>query len=77
MEITYSDKTTFIGFKLFGEMVWLSKTRSEALDARLLAERLREDFGAQVKKARKEAYEQGFKDAKSKRRKQDWFSEVI
>jgi hypothetical protein len=45
--------------------------------AGLLSEAMRNQLGEVVKAARKEAYEQGFRDAKGKRRKNDWFSGAI
>jgi len=45
--------------------------------AELLTRYLRDRLAYEVRKIRREAYEQGWKDAKSKNRKQDWFSEWL
>lgn len=50
-----------------------SYSTSEPWIAQLLKERIQSIIGDAVKKARKEAYEQGWKDAKAKRRKETWF----
>lgn len=45
--------------------------------AGLLTEHLRKRLGNLVEEARREAYEQGWKDAKAKRSKSDWFSRTL
>ena len=77
MKITYKENTAFIGLELFGETVWFRNTRSTDLDARLLAEKLDGDFRNKVESARREAYNSGYKDAKSKKKKQYWFRGLI
>ena len=77
MKITYKDDAAFVGLELFGETVWFHNSRSTNLDARLLAEKLDGDFRKKVESARREAYNSGYKDAKSKKKKQDWFRGLI
>jgi len=45
--------------------------------AGLLADCIEREFDRRVMKARAEAYEQGYKDAKAKRAKRTWFSCIL
>jgi hypothetical protein len=44
------------------------------LHAELLRDHLHETLNGRLEVIRREAYEKGWKDAKAKRRKEDWFS---
>jgi hypothetical protein len=63
LDIPWWDKRDFI-------FHWDCNTRWAA---GLLAQYMRDKYNEAVRKARKEAYEQGWNDAKSKRRKEDFF----
>ena len=45
--------------------------------AGLLTEAMKQQVGAAISAARKEAYEQGWRNAKAKRGKEGWFRSVI
>ncbi len=45
--------------------------------AGLLARAMQESFGDRVAAARRDAYEQGWKEAKAKRSKAEWFSRLL
>lgn len=47
---------------------------ADACYANLLGDHLRSKLNNKLRAIREEAYEQGWKDAKAKRKKKDWFS---
>lgn len=62
--------TTSIGYNFT-----LSYERSCEMDAVLLRNQLQEDLRKKIESIRKDAYELGWKEAKSKKvRKKDWFN---
>ncbi len=48
--------------------------RGNEFDAKLMADNLQKKLKSELEQVRKEAYEQGWSDAKGKRKKEDWFS---
>jgi hypothetical protein len=47
------------------------------LDAQLRAENLNDHLAQSIQRIRKEEYNRGWKDAKSKKKKEDWFSSTF
>ena len=78
--ITFSRKGTEVLVDVkhgvfFGEEYFrLEIHQAYEYQAELLLRQLDKNLSSQLERIRKEAYEQGFKDAKAKRAKQTWFS---
>lgn len=51
--------------------------RSAEVDARLLGEHLSNAFHKRIEEIRKVEYQQGWKDAKAKRKKREWFLSTL
>lgn len=66
--------TLFVKIPLTGDTFDFSFHAETEWSARLLANAVLEAFNHAMKRVRREAYEQGWRDAKAKRRKEDWFS---
>lgn len=73
-------KKTYVFVEVDTNLDWVVPfkwVQSSELDAVLLERHLRDELYSRVEAIREEAYNQGWKDAKAKRKKQTWFWGIL